>query len=223
MYTYFLSLTPDTWSNTEDLLLPYISSERYIRLLRYVHAADRKLALYSELLTRMIILSHTSLTINNLQFYYKENHKPILLTDPSIDFSYSHTKGAILCCVSTDSTVGTDIEICEDAPYQIMNIAFHPTEIEYVTTPSEVQKAKRFYKIWTQKEAYTKRCGIGLACDLTKINTLESSIVSSLYCWEIGNYICSICGNFTSLPIVHYISEKDIFDFFHPYTPNIFT
>ena len=79
MYTYFLSLTPDTWSNTEDLLLPYISSERYIRLLRYVHAADRKLALYSELLTRMIILSHTSLTINNLQFYSKKTINPYFL------------------------------------------------------------------------------------------------------------------------------------------------
>lgn len=214
MYTYFLSFSSDAWTPEEEKLLSYISPERHARILRYVHTADRKLSLYAALLTRMALLTHTPLTMNELQFDYKENHKPVLLTDSSIDFSFSHTRNGVLCCVSADSAVGADIEITGEAPYQIMDMVFHPEEIAYISSATNTEKQKRFFKVWTRKEAYTKRNGTGLVCDLTNINTLEPSIAASLHSWETDRYICSVCGNFTAPPLPQQVSTKDVFAFF---------
>ena len=214
MYTYFLSFPSDAWTPAEDVLLSYISPERHARLLHYVHTADRKLSLYAGLLTRMALLKHTSLTKKELQFRYEENHKPALLADSSIDFSFSHTRNAVLCCVSPDTAVGADIESCEEAPYQIMDMVFHPKEIAYISTATEAKKQNRFFKIWTRKEAYTKRNGTGLVCDLTNINTLEPSVAASLHSWETDHYICSVCGNFSAPPVPQRVSTKDVFEFF---------
>lgn len=214
MYTYYLSFTSNAWTPTEDILLTYISPERRLRIFRYVHTVDRKLSLYAALLARMALLKHTSLTMDELQFQYKPNHKPVLLTNSSIDFSFSHTRNAILCCVSTNNTVGADIETFGEAPYQIMNMVFHPKEIEYISSETKNEAQKRFFYIWTRKEAYTKRKGTGLVCDLTNINTLDPSIAASLHSWEIDNYICSVCGDFTIPPIPQQISMNDVFEFF---------
>lgn len=214
MYTYFLSFSSDAWTAEEEKLLSYISPERHARILRYVHTADRKLSLYAALITRMALLLHTPLTMDELQFSYKENQKPVLLTDSSIDFSFSHTRNGILCCVSADNTVGADIEALGNAPYQIMDMVFHPAEIAYISTAVGMEKQRRFFKIWTRKEAYTKRTGTGLVCELTGINTLEPSVAASLHSWETDGYICSVCGNFTAPPIPQKISTKDVFEFF---------
>lgn len=214
MYTYFLSLTSDIWTPAEDILLSYVSPERRARILRYVHIVDRKLSLYAALLTRMILLAHTSLTAKDLHFRCQENHKPVLLTDSSIDFSFSHTRNAVLCCVSPDTTVGADVELCSKAPYEIMDTVLHPEEIAYISDATGAEKQERFFSIWTQKEAYTKRSGTGLVCDLTNINTLNPSIFSSLHSWKTENYICSICGNFSISMSLKTVSTEDIFLFF---------
>lgn len=214
MYTYFLSFLSDNWTPMEDNLLPYVSEERHARLLRYVHPADRKLSLYAALLTRMILLTHTSLTWKDLQFYHEDNHKPFLLTNPTIDFSFSHTRNAVLCCVSPDATVGVDVESCKKAPYEIMDTVFHPEEIAYISAATAKEKQERFFKVWTQKEAYTKRNGTGLVCNLTAINTLTPSVAKSLYSWKANQYICSICGNFVHPPVPKTVSTKEVFDFF---------
>lgn len=214
MYTYFLSLTSDIWTPAEDILLSYVSPERHARILRYVHMVDRKLSLYAALLIRMALLIHTSLTAKDLHFRCQGNHKPVLLTDSSIDFSFSHTRNAVLCCISPDTTVGADVELCSKAPYEIMDIVFHKEETAYVSAATETEKQERFFRIWTQKEAYTKRNGTGLVCDLTNINTLEPSIAASLHSWQTDNYICSVCGNFAAPPIPQHVSTNDVFEFF---------
>lgn len=215
MYTYFLSFASDTWTPMEDILLSYVSPERRTRISRYVHNADRKLSLYAALLTRMALFTHTSLTADDMKFCYRKNQKPMLLTESSIDFSFSHTRNAILCCVSPDHAVGADVEALEEAPYQIMDMVFHPKEIEYISSATGEKKQKRFFRIWTRKEAYTKRNGTGLVCDLTNIDTLAPSVAASLHSWETEHYICSVCGDLTHLPIPQKVSIKDVFQFFH--------
>ena len=214
MHVYFLSFKSDEWTSAEEILLSYTSPERYIRVLRYVHTADRKLSLYADLLTRMAITIHTPLTLDALHILYKENHKPFLFTDLPVDFNFSHTRNAILCCISLDSTVGADIEVSVKAPFQIMDMIFHPNELKYISAANEIEKQRRFFKIWTQKEAYTKRNGTGIICNLPDINTLEPSIASTLFSWISHDYFCSVCGNLTNPPIFHQVSTKDIFDFF---------
>lgn len=214
MYIYFLSLNSIEWTSTEEILLSYTSPERYMKIFRYVYTADRKLSLYADLLTRMAITIHTPLTLDKLKIFYKDNCKPFLFTEFPVDFSFSHTRNAILVCLSLDSTVGADIEAPAKAPFQIMDMVFHPDELNYISTANNFDRSKRFFKIWTQKEAYTKRNGTGIIGNLPDINTLDPSISSILYSWISHGYFCSVCGYLTNPPLFHEVSCKDIFDFF---------
>ena len=214
MYTYFLSFLSDNWTPTEENLLAYISPERHAHLLRYAHPADRKLSLYTALLTRMMLLMHTPLTWKDLQFHSGSNHKPSLLTTPSIDFNFSHTRNAILCSVSLNTTVGVDVETCEKAPFEIMDTVFHPEEISYISAATDKEKQERFFRVWTQKEAYTKRNGTGLVCNLTDINTLSPSVSNSLYSFKINQYTCSVCSDLVHPPVPKIVFTQDVLQFF---------
>lgn len=212
MKIYYLPLTSMEWSDTEDSLLKYVSLERQARISKYYFASDQKLSLYAALLSRMAILKNTRLSNEALLFSYGKNHKPVLVSDTQLDFSFSHTKSAILCCLSEKHRVGADIESNKNAPFEIMSQVFHPNEIEYVYSDKSLQN-KRFFEIWTRKEAYAKRNGTGLTDNLTAIDTLSYSS-DFFYTWEEDSYICSVCSLESSTFQITKISEKDISAFF---------
>lgn len=212
MKIYYLSLASMEWSDTEDSLLKHVSLERQTRISKYYFASDQKLSLYAALLTRMAILKNTGLANEALLFSCEKNHKPVLASNPHLDFSFSHTKNAILCCLSTKHQVGADIELNKNAPFEIMSQVFHPNEIEYIYSDKSLQN-KRFFEIWTRKEAYAKRNRTGLIGNLTAIDTLSHSF-GCFYTWEEDSYICSVCSLESSTFQITKISEKDISAFF---------
>lgn len=92
-----------------------------------------------------------------LRFSTSEQNKPIFLNDPAIHFNFSHSRNGILLCLSDIQKVGADIEWMNQPAREIMDIAFHQDEIQTVNEANETYKDHLFFKIWTQKEAYTKR------------------------------------------------------------------
>lgn len=212
MKIYYLSLTSMEWSDTEDSLLKHVSLERQARISKYYFASDQKLSLYAALLTRMAILKNTGLANEALLFSCEKNHKPVLVSNPQLDFSFSHTKNAILCCLSAKHQVGADIELNKNAPFEIMSQVFHPNEIEYIYSDKSL-RSKRFFEIWTRKEAYAKQNRTGLIGNLAAIDTLSHSS-SFFYTWEEDSYICSVCSSESSTFQIKKISEKDISAFF---------
>lgn len=214
MNVYYLPLNSEEWNSTEDTLLKHVSKERQNRISRYLHNSDRKLSLYAALLTRMAIMENTNLSAEELVFSCKANQKPFLLTDSTIDFSFSHTKNAILLCLSTKHRVGVDIETYKDAPFEIMPQVFHPSEIQYICDSDVTLQSKHFFEIWTRKEAYTKRNGTGLVCDLPVLNTLSVPISDYLHTWQEDNYICSVCCFESSVFQLQRISEECIWNYF---------
>lgn len=212
MKIYYLPLISIEWSKTEDSLLNHVSLDRQAHISNYYFASDQKLSLYAALLTRMAILENTTLAEEDLFFSYEKNHKPVLISDLELDFSFSHTKSSILCCLSRAHQVGADIELNRNAPLEIMSQVFHPYEIDYIHSDKLLQN-KRFFEIWTRKEAYAKRNGTGIIGDLTTINTLSHSC-DFFYTWEEDSYICSVCSSESSSVEIKKISEKDISNFF---------
>ena len=214
MTIYYLPITPRPWNHIDTMLLSYVSDERKSRISRFKFVPDQKLSLYAALLTRMAIIELTHMSNQDLHFSTNRNQKPYLISDHQLDFNFSHTRNAILCSISSHACVGTDIEAIQNAPLEVMPHVFHPFEIQYVTHSNALQD-KRFFEIWTKKEAYTKNSGIGLTCDLVSINTMDSVMASHFYTWQEDSYICSV---YASSPVsVHYqkITEPDIFNFFH--------
>lgn len=212
MLVYCLSIISEYWSETDTMLLNCLSVERQRKISRYVNISDKKLSLYAELLARMSLSQMIGIPASELQFYYQPNHKPTLLSFPDIDFSFSHTKNRILCCLSANTSVGADVEFITSAPLDIMNQVFHPREIEYIKTAPMKQIDTHFFEIWTRKEAYTKFLGIGLVYDLCACNTFDFS--SKLYTWQEEDYCHSICGNILKPLKIISISEKEVQNYF---------
>lgn len=193
MYIYCLPITNSLWQNTETLLLPFVSPKRLKKIFSYYHTADKKLSLYAALLVRMQLSILSGIPNNALRFQYNSYGKPLLLSNPQYHFNFSHTHNIILCSISNVAPTGIDVEsISEDFPIHSIYEGLHPTEIQNINSSSLESQYVRFYKIWTQKEAFVKFLGTGFSMEASTINTLEPKLASHLYTWKYKNYICSV-------------------------------
>ena len=197
MHLYMIKNAEQTWTATHDMLLPLLSEERQKKVLRYRFDSDKILSLYAGVLTRLALMRELSCSNDQLAFTQTDRKKPRLLPAPThpypVDFSFSHTRQAVLLGVTKKGQIGVDIEQIQSAPFRIMPSVFHPAEITYVEQAPDTKKNHHFYEIWTRKEAYAKCLGTGLSKELTSINTLASPIKEALYSWTMENYMCSVC------------------------------
>ncbi|MBQ6894837.1 MAG: 4'-phosphopantetheinyl transferase superfamily protein [Clostridia bacterium] len=89
--------------------------------------------------------------------------KPFFLNYDSLHFSLSHSGNIALCAVS-DKKIGADIQLMGDFTVGICKKYFSQNEADYVlSAPSSDEKTKRFFRIWTLKEAFSKMTGDGLS------------------------------------------------------------
>lgn len=214
MLTYFLPLTSSLWCAKDTQLLQFVSQERKRKTKRYIYSIDQRLSLYAALTARMGISQLSKIPFQDLEFSSAANYKPHCISLPHYDFSLSHTKTAILCCISNNQLVGVDVEKIRTPPYTIMPSVFHTLEINYINNLNLSQKSLGFFKLWTQKEAYIKLIGKGFSYDTTTFNTLDPHFTSRYYTWIYDDYICSVCMETPTLvhPIV--LTEQDIYNYF---------
>lgn len=97
----------------------------------------------------MKISELTKLPFSELRFSTTGQNKPIFLNEPAIHFNFSHSHNGILLCLSDMQEVGADIEWMKQPPFEIMDIAFHPDEIQTVHETKGTCKEYRFFEIWT--------------------------------------------------------------------------
>lgn len=88
---------------------------------------------------------------------YAEHGKPTL--DLPLDFSLAHCAGRILCAISTRGPIGVDIEPVGELTAAEFRIYLSARERAWAGAD-----ARRFYALWTRKEAVVKAAGtLGLA------------------------------------------------------------
>ncbi len=206
----YLSQISYNWEAEDNTLVRFVSPERQQKIARYYHKSDKKLCLYAGLITRYGLSSISGQPLSNLSFLYKQHYKPLFLSDSKYDFNISHSDKFVLCCISCDTPVGADVSKINIAPFEIMPLVFHSKEIAYIESASPTQKSTLFYKIWTQKEAYTKYLGTGLVYNTANCNILSSCYSNLLYTWQQKNYICCICGKQPNNHTIIELSEKEI-------------
>lgn len=192
MLIYTLDLTGTKWTDTEDRLILLLSKDRQAKILRYRFENDRLLSLYAGLLARYAISKFSGIASDKLDFAYTEKKAPQLTYPKDCFFNISHTKDRVLCAVST-SPVGVDIEYIRDMHLDVMNRSFNISERNYVNSySSDNDRSKAFFDIWTQKEAYTKYLGCGLACNIQAMNTLDEKIYRDFFHPKISGYSASV-------------------------------
>lgn len=82
-----------------------------------------------------------------------------------IYFNLSHSGDMGLFAFSLVGELGVDVEKIQD-PYDGEKLAgryFSPQETAYLTSVSQGEKARIFFRLWTLKEAYLKALGLGFS------------------------------------------------------------
>ena len=101
--------------------------------------------------------------------YYLESGKPMVRGD-KIYFSKSHSGEYVVFAVS-DRPIGIDIELIREIDAKVLEVVMNKCEIAYILENKELVN-RRFFEIWTKKEAYIKCYGKYLK-DMLLIDTNE--------------------------------------------------
>ena len=96
-----------------------------------------------------------------------ENGKPYLSDHPGIFFNITHANGLVACAFH-DEPVGIDTEKKGYFPEILIKRALTDSEKALLAAHSDTEELRQewFWRLWTLKEAYVKRSGIGVDTDL---------------------------------------------------------
>ncbi|MDY0745046.1 4'-phosphopantetheinyl transferase superfamily protein [Paucibacter sp. R3-3] len=95
------------------------------------------------------------------------------LCEPGLFANLSHS-GDWLACAVADTPVGVDIERADRPRGDLAGLAamvHGPTPCAELAGVAEPQRLRRFYELWTLKEAALKRAGLGL--DFARMRAME--------------------------------------------------
>ena len=150
------------------------SRKVYIDSLR--QQKDKTRSLVAELLVQQLLQEYYD--IPNARLYRKENGQPYL-TGCDLYVSISHCGEKIACAVSSEP-VGIDLERIRPVGLKLCRHICVPEEKAYVLGdyPENLGEEcrdpdvlRRFFEVWTAKEAYFKKCGTGIR-GLKSVNVL---------------------------------------------------
>jgi 4'-phosphopantetheinyl transferase len=97
-----------------------------------------------------------------------------------VSFNIAHSAGLVVCAISSDGTVGVDVEHRLRPPVDVRMIRRYcaPCEIEDIERQGPSAWHDQFLKYWTLKEAYLKARGLGIAVHLSDLSfTLGSDAI----------------------------------------------
>ena len=192
---YFCELNETIDKSIYLTLLSLVSGEKQQRVHNMRFTIDKKLSLYSEVLVRALACQICGLKNHELSFAKNEYGKPYLTGISQFHFNISHTRNAIAVAVANER-IGIDIECIKTTDFNIARRFFTKKERLFIQgeADKENETNKRFYEIWTQKEAYIKFMGKGLSISLGSFDVTKSSINEIVFCVETNGYIISVCS-----------------------------
>lgn len=188
---YFVELDVDIGFSTYEPLLQFLSAEKRDKILKFHFDIDKKLSVASDLFIRYLACQYLNVNNSELRFGRNEYGKPFLVDVDDFHYNISHTRNAITVGVS-QTPIGVDVERIRGFQNAIVKRFFSKKEKQYVESDNE-NSSKRFYEIWTKKEAYVKWIGEGLSIPLRSFDVLADPMSCCLETVQIDNYAVSIC------------------------------
>lgn len=113
-------------------------------------------------------LFHLTLTCSDLDhaLTYDNNGKPHLTQYPEINFNITHCT-QLVACAFHDTSIGIDAELPAYFPNVLLDKALSEKEKCFLLSKSTAtERQEWFYRLWTLKEAYVKKSGIGVDTNL---------------------------------------------------------
>lgn len=126
------------------------------------------------------------------EYTLKQNPYGKPYIDGDIHFNIAHSADRVMLAVHS-SEVGTDIECIREIDLNITRKFATENEKEYIFAPSDpLNRYRRFFIIWTLKEAYIKAEGEGMHIPLKSIEFTVShdlTVTSTNEKWQFKTYV----------------------------------
>lgn len=191
-----------TWAELEGYM-GCLSGARRRGIIKKKCEGDRINALLSQLLLLSELTKRTGLPMRKIKFEFGTHGKPYL-KDGGVQFSLSHTGGAICAAFSDKEEIGVDIERKDRRVNEVMyKRVLSDEEAFHMTSNGD------FLRFWVQKEAFLKRLGIGITRDLRGVNSLELPDTTAI---DFGEYFIGASGKGAKDAAVRETALRDVLD-----------
>lgn len=165
--------------------LPYVSALRQNRIKKKKADEDKLLSLTAGLLVSLEISRRTGIPRGRIRFEHGHFGKPYIIGS-ELQFSISHTRGAVCAAFSDMGEVGADIERKD----RRINERLYDRVLS-AQEKALVRSGEDFLGIWVQKEAFLKRLGTGIADDLRGADT---TLLRDTAVTDCGDYLVGLSG-----------------------------
>jgi 4'-phosphopantetheinyl transferase len=147
--------------------LAWLSQEEQERFRRFRFEPDRQVFLAAHALVRWSLGQAAGVAPESLEFQTGKRGKPFVRPGTPAShwhFNLSHTRGLVACGLSRAGALGVDVERI-DTKRNVDGVArrvLSQAEQSDWEARSGTDRAERFFRYWTLKEAYIKALGLGL-------------------------------------------------------------
>jgi len=190
-----------------DKLRDVLTADEITRANKYLRSTNRDKFITSRGSLRYILSGYLKCPPSDIRFKLTGSDKPEIdsPTTPKIHFNLSDSADRVLIAIGA-SPVGIDVELINPkfSYHAILNNNFSAHEAAYINFDDNF---KRFFLLWTRKEAILKATGIGLTDHLKLIPSLDGehvidgTLLSTANNWQLnsfeisGDYIATIATN----------------------------
>ena len=143
-----------------------LSSDERVRADRFVYDHHRRRYTVAQAFLRRVLGTLTDTSPGGIRLSYGKHGKPFLPAGPS--FNQSHSRERIMIAVASEGRLGVDIEQTREVRRmdRLAEAKFAPDEAALLRAAPVGDRRMLFFRIWTQKEAFTKALGVGLTVPL---------------------------------------------------------
>ncbi len=178
-----------------------LSPDECMRMMKFATPTLRHQFVLTRGILRMTLAPYLALDAAHIQFQYSKLGKPSVHNHP-LQFNLTHAGHYAVIVITEKDVIGVDIERYGTTvqPIEIAKRFFTPNEsyaVENAHDPSHL-----FFHIWTQKEAFLKAIGQGIAFGLDQFEVstdLELTCIHSIQNPEYAKRVWD-SRSFTFLP-----------------------
>ena len=157
--------------------LSVLSDEERARLEQFAFDHLKLEYLVTHALCRTVLSTYEDIPPSAWRFSFNAYGRPEIVRpypSPRMRFSLTNARSLVACIVTKEVDAGIDGEEL-NRPCEVVAIArryFSRAEQEALLAMTPGRQRRRFFELWTLKEAYTKACGMGLSMPLDQFSLL---------------------------------------------------
>lgn len=157
--------------------LPRLPREERVYVESFSRAADQARSLAGRLLLRWALTSHSGIAGDKLRVGLGAFRRPRVVrpAEARLDFNIAHSANLVVCGLHQWGRIGVDVERLEAIDLRTAEQVFVAAESSYLEEVAADERLKRFYEIWTAKEARLKAMGTGFFRDPQAFSVVSRS------------------------------------------------